>query len=722
MGLLKLGSLYNKKKSKEKQQNSPSTPPPVPVPTSPPLKLEPLTLDLNFELNEPQANKQPVVTTQIAPKSAPATRPLESGSLFDDIFSELKAKPLGTQDEFHSDLSLAVALSQQLQLDAPTTTKVTNATSAQKPTRNQPTPKSDFLINDDSIYSSYLRNLRSLEQDNDSGPAQNTITATSPTTTTTTAATTSFGTSMFAALMQQQQATSATSTLFASTTPTKTNPTPAKPTPAVTTPVVLDSDVSDSDDANDSDSGEEEEVNPQGVRMTKGARPIMERRTQDHRLMVKRKVDSWVNRVDPEANMVESNDSMIARMKDRHRQQVKMAVVRQQQQQQQQAMGMMPYPISPGFGLGPVPPHPAMINPAASPPHLYAAPQTLPPEFVDPSSTPLVYPLPNEAPAPAKPSVSRSSLPTSAGMSVESDTRSTTSTTTPPSSSSTSSSTSHKEPDSDEMEGKAEEDESHIDADDETSDDNASRGTKRSITRRRSKAKPKSRHEKLHREVKEEETEDDASQPIAPTTTHGEQVPKKGMRHSRSTPNLKKKKSSKKGSSNTSAANSRRNSQEDLVIPQRSTSTSSSPATMSRMKHMKSEPDMQQRRYPQPSLQQQQLQYEWNRMQAYQREQQLKHQYAHQFQSGSSSSLPSPPVHHHPYYTPQAMATGPTPHSDPHSYHRAYRQDPRASAMMYPFPSVSQSASTPTNNYPPHPSYYPVPQHTSYHYTHPSMR
>ncbi|KAG0168084.1 hypothetical protein DFQ28_005488 [Apophysomyces sp. BC1034] len=686
MGLLKLGSIYGKKKNKEKQRSvSTAAAPPLPLPTSPPpSKLQPLTLDLDFESTQPQLTKKPVTTPLTVNKSVSATRPVESGSLFDDIFSELKGKPAEPIDGLQSDLSLAVALSQQLQLDAPITTKLASATpvpqTLQKPTASKP----DFLSGNDSIYSSYLLGLRSLEQTND---------------TNTNHEDTSFGTSIFASLMQSPSS-SATPTAT-SRAPTATVQAPAKPTPPVATQVVLDSDVSDSDDSDDSDS-EEEEYKSQGLRMTKGARPIMERRTQDHRLMVKRKVDSWVNRVDPEANVVESNDSMIARMKDRHRQQVKMAVVRQQQQQQQ-SMGMMPYPIAPGFGLGPVPQHPAMMSPT-SPPHLYA-PQLLP-EFVDPNTS--MYPLPNEAPAPAKPSVSRSSLPTSTGLSVESDTRSTTSTTTPPSSSTTSS-TCPKDRKLEDIERDGDGEESQVDADDETSDDNASRGTKRS-SKKQSKLKHRSKHGKLQKEDRQDETEEEGSQVISQC----EQTSQKGMRQSRSTPNLKKKKSAKKGGS-TSGTNSRRNSQEDLVIPHRSTSTSSSPAAMPRLKHMKSEPEIQ-RRHPQPSLQQQQLQYEWHRMQAYQREQQLKHQYAQQFQSYP------PPMHHphHPHYPPQAPAVGPI-QGDPHAYHRSFQQDPRASAIMYPLPAVSHSASTPTNGFPHH-SYYPLPQHTSYHYPHPSMR
>lgn len=292
-------------------------------------------------------------------------------------------------DSIQNEISLAAALSQQLELEennstngmTGTTKKGSNAMSSSN--KNEASSNaSNFLLGGDSIYSSYLRNISALD-----GEQSN------PT----------FSTSMFDNLLGNSRTTPTNTTTNNNTASNIINNTP------IATKVVLDSDVSDSDEdsQNDSEDDNSQLLNNDGnQRMTKGVRPIMERRAQDNRLLVQRKIDSWANRVDPEANRVESNESMINRMKDRHRNQVKLAALRQQQQdqQQQQQYNMMPHhmvtqpygpaaiPLSPNVVL----PHPGMLmdpaqmyystplndypeTPGSVPTHTQAKTQPMPP-------------------------------------------------------------------------------------------------------------------------------------------------------------------------------------------------------------------------------------------------------------------------------------------------------------------------------------------------------
>lgn len=212
---------------------------------------------------------------------------------------------------------MALALSQQLEIDQDNTTRMTGPTkTGKKPPRivekkandvKQPT----FLLGGDSIYSNYLRGLSALD------PTE------SP-------SSSSLSTSMFDSILNKSAPTTATSGFIS---PPITSPTTTTSSSNHVTQVVLDSDISDSDDSKLSDdSDEESNIHRSRQRMTKGVRPIMERRTQDNRVLVQRRVDNWSNRVDPEQNVAELNESMIERMKDRHRTQVKMAALRNQQQ------------------------------------------------------------------------------------------------------------------------------------------------------------------------------------------------------------------------------------------------------------------------------------------------------------------------------------------------------------------------------------------------------
>ncbi|GAN01214.1 hypothetical protein MAM1_0005d00646 [Mucor ambiguus] len=369
MGLLKLGSLYKKKSKKD------TTLPPPPVPAPVPPKLEPISLELNLDLNNPSSIHD---TNTIATATLPQQQrnidnmPAGSGSLLDDIFSELTtAKPVAQQaDAMHNDISLAVALSQQLQLEEKnstngmtgTTQKGSNTVlSSSSSNKNEASSSNvaNFLLGGDSIYSSYLRNISALDHD--------------PSTTTNS----TFSTSMFDHLLGNSKQSTTSDTLTAAAAASNIR---SANVPSTATKVVLDSDISDSDEDSKNDSEDDntsQQLNYDGnQRMTRGVRPIMERRTQDNRLLVQRKIDNWANRVDPEANQVESNESMINRMKDRHRNQVKLAALRQQQQDQQQQQqqlaqyNMMPHhmvaqpygpaaaiPLSPNVVL----PHPGML-------------------------------------------------------------------------------------------------------------------------------------------------------------------------------------------------------------------------------------------------------------------------------------------------------------------------------------------------------------------------
>lgn len=94
MGLLKLGSLYKKKSKKD------ALPPPVPAPVVPKL-VEPIPLELNLDLNNSSSihNTSTIATTTLPQQQRNTNNtPAGSGSLFDDIFSELTtSKPVAQQ-------------------------------------------------------------------------------------------------------------------------------------------------------------------------------------------------------------------------------------------------------------------------------------------------------------------------------------------------------------------------------------------------------------------------------------------------------------------------------------------------------------------------------------------------------------------------------------------------------------------------------------------------
>ncbi|KAI8098084.1 uncharacterized protein B0P05DRAFT_593455 [Gilbertella persicaria] len=662
MGLLKLGSIYKKKSKKEPIIDQP------PTPIAP--KLEPLSLELN--LNS-------IATIDSNTSSKPdnnnnnnSKAPAGTGSFMEDIFSQLDTKPSQNKDPLHQDFSLALALSQQLGLEdvKPSTTKSAPAKKTTPAASNN-----DFLLGNDSIYSSYLRAMDSDNQHSSS-----------------------FGTSMFDHLLTKNN----TTTYHRETQPQPQQPPPPPPT----TQVVLDSDVSDSDEASEhsEDSASKEQAS---YRMTKGVRPIMERRAQDNRLLVQRKVDNWSKQVDPDAKLVETNESIINRMKDRHRNQVKMAALRQQQQQQQQ-MGH-PHMVPQAYGMplsqnNMVLPHPGMLM---DPVHSMYYPQ---PEFPADYNT-VMPPVPTSfMPHPAhaapsspppreemesyKPTIALSksmSTPTiqrktdrSAMMSLPNH--------------SSSSDSNHISTDTDSMvaespipveETPSLEDQSAAEeADAESSDDEE----RRSITLRKQKSKKQRQ--------KSAETE------LSDTRANYRQV-----RSSRSAPNLKKNKKKK-----SSTASSRRNSQELSITstppsetvmtpprpplpntfaqammeedPNHGVPRSNSHHQMMQphrhtLRHMKSEPEL-----PKRNIQyQQQLNYEWERMQIHQREQQLKSQYQSKF--NTSQQQQQQQQSYMAMYAPVYYPTARMPYSmDSH-------QDHRASQMSMNNPMVYQ------------PNYYP---------------
>ncbi|KAI7898164.1 uncharacterized protein BX663DRAFT_564964 [Cokeromyces recurvatus] len=319
MGLLKLGSLYKKKSNKKEkaQQQQESSCIAISAPSVP--KLEPISLDLNLDLNnhclDTDIHSKVNDTTLCFPKKAQADKQqttsygLGSSSLFDDIFAELDG---GQKDSIQTDISLALALSHQLQLEQE---EVLNSVDMKKTKDNNKENKaSNILLNSDSIYSSYL-NAPSATNHSES-----------------------LSTSMFDSLLNKDAKTSSPSlTTFRITVDPKVDNNNTK-TPVVTQ-TVLDSDVSDTDDESKISSVDysDQDVDAKKIannshssrkRMTKGVQPIMERRRQDNEPLVQRKVDNWTHGIEPDSDQVES---MIERMKDRHRNQAKLAALRQQE-------------------------------------------------------------------------------------------------------------------------------------------------------------------------------------------------------------------------------------------------------------------------------------------------------------------------------------------------------------------------------------------------------
>lgn len=685
---------------------------------------------------------------------------------------------------------MAIALSQQLQLDQDDTstkrmtgtTKMGNTASNHNngtKAKTNATPSSSGTGNNlqggDSIYSNYLRGISAID----------TIDNT----------TSSFHTSMFDSLINNKSTTNTTTN---NNTSAPAAITKSATTAPVTTQVVLDSDISDSDEEH---SEESEDDSVAGGRITKGVQPIMERRTQDNRLLVQRKIDNWSNRVDPEANRADANESMIARMKDRHRNQVKMAALRQQELQggfphmvpqpygapQQQSLAsnnvVLPHP---GIMMDPAqmyyasqPPmhdmtmmnnsHPVMVtsSAAAAPQPPVALPDSFlpnpthvtlsvphkkegqeeqmehqrhsmqPPLVLSKSmSTPTINPRKSAMPPPlpSRPMMGLSNnssfssnhthtsakqqVINSASSSVASMSSSAHSPAPSPSSppaqqpDDIDTKTIHKDTDSaiiespipiaDTPKPTTEEDDDDlaagVEADAESSDDEE----RKSVLLRKKKSSRKLR----------QRSDDNDS-------IHHRQV-----RSSRSTPNLKKKLSKKTGSS--SKASSRRTSQdftatssppsemintppplptqyhEDYVLPRSNSNHQLAQHQQQVMqqhqqqqqyrqslRHMRSEPDLPRsghRMNPNAGYhqQQQQLNMEWERMQAYQREQQLKSQY--QKQQQHMSFMPMYPQGYYPNATTGTPNTSAMHASmmPPYSGNNGVmQQDHRASHIMY---------------------------------------
>ncbi|OAD77724.1 hypothetical protein PHYBLDRAFT_185602 [Phycomyces blakesleeanus NRRL 1555(-)] len=366
MGLLKLGSIYkSRQKTKEKQA-----------------PLQPLKIELESPLRISTLPTKSPVSTVVAEQQAPAG----SGSLLDDIFSELNSKPFAVapvKEDYQDDASLAMALAQSLYLEE---------SQDDKHTHNR---------EDSSLSTSIFASLLS--------PSLSTY---SSTTTTPGSAAASLGRS------NQSVSSPTLATSSRSIMETHQQQVPQMPPPKPS-PAVLDSDLSDSDEVSDSDGHLSDASGP---RRTKGMQPIMARRTQDHRLMVQRKIDRWTDRVDADATLVETNESMIARMKDRHRQQFKMAAMRSQQQQQQQQfqqppmMAPLPPPIVGGVNM--IPP---FVMPMVVPPYQGRVYNNAP-EYADPINV-MAYPsMPTlTSPIePPRPRYARSSVPASPVLTAES--------------------------------------------------------------------------------------------------------------------------------------------------------------------------------------------------------------------------------------------------------------------------------------------------------------
>ncbi|OBZ87717.1 hypothetical protein A0J61_04231 [Choanephora cucurbitarum] len=688
MGLLKLGSIYKKKSKKDPVVEQPA------LPSIPPPKIEPLTLELNLDSTN-------AITTPLKPLEKNNTPAPVAGGLFDDIFSELDTShpKLNKADPLHTDFSLALALSQQLQLDEDKKPAMKPLPKQEKKTTTvEPT---NSLLGGDSIYSSYLR---AMDTSNDSSFASS---------------------SMFDSLMKKH---------------VMHDHKPSAPTPIPpTTQVVLDSDVSDSDEGSKNSEGEEESDEGGQQRMTKGVQPIMGRRAQDNRLLVQRKIDSWTKQVDPEAKIVETNAAMINRMKDRHRNQVKLAAMRQQFPEYNNNLMGHPHLVPQAYGVplgqnNMVLPHPSMYMdpahasmyyqsteyPSTDMPQQYTnAPMTsgptvpvrasfMPnpppqshmepvkqPQFVmaKSMSTPTmprhrkVKEMSNNSQSSVTPSSVSSSaqvneLPADSGTDIEEDKEAT---------------SSDVSLGMDDRPSPTEDDLAAQEADAESSDDEESR----SVKARKQKSLRKLRQ-------KTADVESLAIGEEGDTRTNYRQV-----RSSRSAPNLKKKKSSSKKSYKSSNTSSRRNSQDYATVTSTPPSeavktpppmptiptlneedqhtglrsnTAQQHAYRGAVKHMKSDPDLHKRNTQYPYQQQQHLNQEWERMQIHQREQQLKSQYQNKFVHTQQQQQQGPYMAMYPpmYYpnipgrmVPYSSPNGPSDNNAGHYVN----PDPRASYM-----------------------------------------
>jgi hypothetical protein len=657
---------------------------------------------------------------------------------------------------------LAIALSQQLQLEQDDTTTAKGMTGPTKlgNTTNQSNTSSSIagnnLVGGDSIYSNYLRGISAIDSIDTSS---------------------SFQTSMFDSLLNKGSSnntnhTSTSTTAAAAAAAVTATMTKSTTATTIATQVVLDSDISDSDEESKNSEESEDDDSLAGGRMTKGVRPIMERRGQDNRLLVQRKIDNWSSRVDPDANRVDANESMIARMKDRHRNQVKMAALRQQE-----LMGihMVPQYGAPQQSNNVVLPHPGMIMdpaqmfyqspmhdmnmlnnnypaaPITSPitsPSTSLPPVALPASFLpNPTHVALSAPYKKEGQEDPQPQPTEHQRPFVMSQSMSTPTINSRKSAMPqsqpplPSALSNNSSfssnhthTSAKQqasapssvaslssaalsqstpettkdniidspiPIADTPTPTTEEDEANladgIEADAESSDDEE----RKSVILRKKKSSKKLR-----------QRSDD-----------GDSVHQRQVRSSRSAPNLKKKQSKK--ASNSSKTSSRRTSQdftatppsepintppplptqfhEEYVLPRSNSHHQLTHQQQQQMmmqqyrqslRHMRSEPDLprsgagggHRMHAGYQQQQQQQLNMEWERMQAYQREQQLKNQFQ-QPQQQQQQHMSFMPMYAHGYYpnTPNTTAVpgGMMPSYSGNNGMMMKPQDNRASHIMY---------------------------------------
>ncbi|ORZ21994.1 hypothetical protein BCR42DRAFT_160641 [Absidia repens] len=281
-----------------------------PVTTS----LDPLKENVKAELHQQPLNVTPlnatvnVKTKSIESKVVPSTT---SYGLLDDIFTELNQASL-SRDSLQDNISLSFALSQHLQPSSTSNQQQHQAKEASASSANTVTPST--LFGQDSIYSRYA-----------SKPEQDNKSQTSP------------------------LSSNAGVALPSCTNALSRGDNEKKNELGTTTQTVLDSDVSGSDDDNDEDGDSESEAwGTHQQSPVLDACPITERRRNDHRWNVTQHVDRYGNR------MVESNQTMLNRMKDRHRQQVKLQNIRQQQHFS--TSGMTIRSTSPMFCVTP-PPH-----------------------------------------------------------------------------------------------------------------------------------------------------------------------------------------------------------------------------------------------------------------------------------------------------------------------------------------------------------------------------
>ncbi|RUS18617.1 hypothetical protein BC937DRAFT_88538 [Endogone sp. FLAS-F59071] len=259
-------------------------------------------------------------------------------SLMDDILGELMNRPTdGTGrdqastgaasnilSDFERDMSLSFALSQKLEVNDSKPTAPASIATPRAASNFSPKPAPQVVPASSSNSATNATTSRYTFRQNENSNNQSIYSTFAGSS----AANTSLAPSSFTSLLGGTNSASSTNASLSSTSAATLNTgasqkrtsAPIKRTP------VPDSDVSDSDESDTSNSS----TDFQGVRMAKGARPIMARRNPNPQLHTRRKVDQWATKAELAPNPEEQKAHLIDRMKDRHRQEFLNAAVRVQ--------------------------------------------------------------------------------------------------------------------------------------------------------------------------------------------------------------------------------------------------------------------------------------------------------------------------------------------------------------------------------------------------------